>query len=353
MAARFFCFFALCLLLGPLATRAEGETPGASQAVPPMLGTPESSGTGAPAERVFEFRNQAVPPVRTTPGAAPAGTQTQPAQAGPSGARDQPAAHSIPAENVPNRPATLQSDPAGPQTDPGMPPAPLPAAEPAAPAVSAPETKAEPFALPQRSVEIPQRFGLGIYPAGRLPDDLLRVKETVRAAAREWHAPMIYLAWYAPGKRPGQGIGLFAWTDNGGADISVRRPGDEDEAVDLERRLAYPVSPAEIAEIYLANEVVADDDFKGRPVLFQSEVADIARGAFGKPYVFFPAQPGGVTGLTCYFDDKDPALRKLRKGSKVTVRAVVKGFLMQDVILDKCVLVDIHQAQAPNTSSAQ
>lgn len=199
----------------------------------------------------------------------------------------------------------------------------------------------QPFELPKREEEIPQRFCLGVYRDAPVPDDLERVRLTVLEAARAWQLQTVYLAWYAPGKKTGQGVALTACTRDG-VTVDIRKAGNDAEALDMEKRLAFPITPAEIAEIYLQNEVVADDDFKGRPVIFDSEVADIARGAFGKPYVFFPAHPGGVTGLTCYFDAKDPALRKLRKGSKVTVRAEVKGFLMQDVILDKCVVVELH-----------
>ncbi len=199
----------------------------------------------------------------------------------------------------------------------------------------------QPFELPKREEEIPQRFCLGVYRDAPVPDDLERVRLTVLEAARAWQLQTVFLAWYAPGKKTGQGVALTACTRDG-VTVDIRKAGNDAEALDMEKRLAFPITPAEIAEIYLQNEVVADDDFKGRPVIFDSEVADIARGAFGKPYVFFPAHPGGVTGLTCYFDAKDPALRKLRKGSKVTVRAEVKGFLMQDVILDKCVVVELH-----------
>ncbi len=267
---------------------------------------------------------------------------------------------------IPSLPSTTPTAPAAPavpaasETIPTAAPAAPPAATPAtseAPTTVAPvkpESTAsitasangtapspQPFELPKREEEIPQRFCLGVYRDAPVPDDLERVRLTVLEASRAWHLPTVYLAWYAPGKKVGQGVALTACTRDG-ITVDIRKADTDAEAVDMEKRLAFPITPAEIAEIYLQNEVVADDDFKGRPVIFDSEVADIARGAFGKPYVFFPAHPGGVTGLTCYFDAKDPALRKLRKGSKVTVRAEVKGFLMQDVILDKCVVVELH-----------
>ncbi len=212
----------------------------------------------------------------------------------------------------------------------------------AAPSVNgtAPVAAPEPFELPRRDQEIPHRFCLGVYRDVPVPDDLERVRATVLEAAREWKLPAVSLAWYAPGKKAGQGVALSACTLDG-VTVEIRKAGGDAEALDLERRLALPISPRELSRIYQENEVVADDDFKGRPVLFESEVADIARGAYGRPYVFFPAEPGGVSGLTCYFDAKDPALRKLRKGARVVVRAEVKGFLMQDVILDKCVVVEI------------
>ena len=274
---------------------------------------------------------------------APSGLTPAPSQTGNTAPAvtvqrtDAPAAVPAASSGAPTTgtPATSATPPAG------TPPAGDSTASPTN-STATPPAPSEPFALPPRGVEIPHRFACGVYRDVPVPENTEQVRATVLAASREWRLPAVFLAWYAPGKKPGQGVALMACTIDGST-VNIQRAAGEPQALDLEKRLALPVTPKEIAQIYLENEVVADDDFKGKPVIFDSEVADIARGAFGKPYVFFPAEPGGVSGLTCYFDAKDPALRKLRKGSRVTVRAEVKGFLMQDVILDKCVVVDIKQ----------
>ena len=334
------CFFTVLLLTLLPACFATAEQrdddmesfPSVDTTIPPMLGVvPASKNATTPTTG-----SATTPP--GLPGAAPNGTPGAVSGAGASPAVTPAAVPGAGAPPAVTAPAASANATHGTGVTDSTPPA----TETPGATVDDPPAPPQPFALPPRKVEIPQRFCLGVYQGVPVPDDTERVRATVLSAAKEWHLPAVYLAWYAADKKPGQGVALMACTLDGKT-VSIQRPAGPVSALDLEKRLALPITPKEIAQIYLDNEVVADDDFKGKPVIFESEVADIARGAFGRPYVFFPAEPGGVSGLTCYFDAKDPALRQLRKGSRVTVRAEVKGFLMQDVILDKCMVLDIKQ----------
>ncbi len=162
----------------------------------------------------------------------------------------------------------------------------------------------------------------------------------VQEARRRWNVPVSQIGWYAEGRKPGQGIQAMGQSDEGG-NVSIRRAGNKEEALLLEKSLCYPTTPGKLSRDYLNNEVVADEDYRGKNVLFTSVISEIARGAFNRPYVFFPSEEGSYTGLTCYFSNNDPNLRKIRKGSAVTVRCTVKGFLMQDVLLERCDILEV------------
>lgn len=190
----------------------------------------------------------------------------------------------------------------------------------------------------QKTAVIAQRYGLGsVYESAQpLTDDAIAA--TVLHAAQSWKVAHTQVAWYAPGKRAGQGVAAVGESIDG-ATVKIMRPRDEAEALWLEKALGYPTSPAALSNAYLENEVIADDDFQEKTVIFTGTVAEIAKGAFNKPYVFFPNAPDSVTGVTCYFNAKDPMLRSIRKGSTALVRGKVKGFLMQDVILEQCAIL--------------
>ena len=197
-----------------------------------------------------------------------------------------------------------------------------------------------PVVVPAKNMEVAGRYTLGLIMHAPADLDDAEINAVVLAAQTKWKTPQVQVAWYAAGKKQGQGILAMGETKDG-KNVTVTRPKDAAESMWLERTLCFPITPGELSGAYLENEVTADEDFQGKTVLFQSVIADIAKGAFNKPYVFFPSNEGSVTGLTCYFPSKDPNLRKIRKGAVVLVRGTVKGFLMQDVILEDCDVLSV------------
>ncbi len=193
---------------------------------------------------------------------------------------------------------------------------------------------------PRKVMEISERYVLGLV--REAPKDIsdADIAAAVLAARAAWGMPHCQVAWYAAGQKTGQGI-LAVGESLDGKTVNILRPRDATESLWLEKGLGYPTTPGELARAYTENEVTASDDFQGKTVVFESSISDIARGAFNQPYVFFPSEEGSFTGLTCYFPNKDPNLRKIRKGSVVTVRGTVKGFLMQDVILERCDILSV------------
>ena len=208
-------------------------------------------------------------------------------------------------------------------------------------AAPAPTLTPWPIAIPKKSVEIRGRYALGLVFGA--PSDLLddHIRAVVLAAYDAWQKPIIQVAWYATGKKAGQGVLAVGECRDG--EVSITRPKTHEEAVLMEQSLSFPTSPTTLCRAYLENEITADDDFRGKAVVFEAPIADIARGAFSRPYAFFPSAESSVTGLTCYFSNKDPNLRKIRKGLTVKVRGTVKGFLMQDVVLEDCDILAIRE----------
>ena len=194
--------------------------------------------------------------------------------------------------------------------------------------------------LVQKTIDIANKYTLGVVKGGaEVPTDE-EMGKTVLAFAAQQKGKVVQVGWYVPNQKKGFSIVAVAETIDK-VNVSIVRPKSVADEVRLERMLAYPTSPEALSNQYLENEVVADDDFQGKPVVFEGVVSEIAKGAFNQPYVFFPSTEGSYSGLTCYFEAKSPEIRRIRKGSQVLVRGVVKGFLMQDVILERCEIIQI------------
>lgn len=184
---------------------------------------------------------------------------------------------------------------------------------------------------------IPGQYSLGIIQNVKdITDE--EVTQTMRQIHKEWKEPHIQIAWLQENGTP-LVVGEISTSDT----ISIIRPKNKDNAEWLKKGLAFPTTPGTLSSLYQENSILADDNFRNKTVIFQSVAGDISRGAFNKPYVFFQSAADPNIGLTCYFNADDASLRKIRKGSRVIVRGKVKGFLMQDVILEECSILSILQ----------
>jgi hypothetical protein len=95
-------------------------------------------------------------------------------------------------------------------------------------------------------------------------------------------------------------------------------------------------TPRELAAIYDANEVAADNNLKGKIIELTGQIKDIGIDILGDPHITF----SGVNfrDVQCFFIDDEEAgkIANLRKGQTVTVQGTVNG-LMVNVLLKKCV----------------
>lgn len=159
----------------------------------------------------------------------------------------------------------------------------------------------------------------------------------------------VAIAFYAPDKKPGDGVlALLAYGGLNSNGEMVVPPADNEEAGKLvEKLIGYEIKPKELWQIYDDNEVVADEDFKGKPVLFKTKCTGLAKDALGNAYLKVPLDEFGLKGLQIFLSKDDPFLRKLKKGQTLLIRAYPKKFLMQSVMLDgEVVMIEEPQAKA-------
>jgi hypothetical protein len=98
---------------------------------------------------------------------------------------------------------------------------------------------------------------------------------------------------------------------------------------------AYRLSANELLGGYQANEVAADQRYKGRVIEVTGVVDKVGRDILDNPYLTM--QSPGIFCVQCFFDNDRP-LTSLRPGHIVTVRGWCDGKL-GNVGLKYCVLV--------------
>jgi len=95
------------------------------------------------------------------------------------------------------------------------------------------------------------------------------------------------------------------------------------------------VSAKQLYADYEANEVSADDKYKGKVLRVSGTVLSIGKDVLDTPYVEF-ATGDTVLGVQCMFDEPG-VLGSLKKGQKLTVRGKGDG-KMGNVLLRGCMV---------------
>lgn len=186
---------------------------------------------------------------------------------------------------------------------------------------------------------IPERYELiigYIKPGIKIDEETLA--KTLEAIRKEYNAPQVQLAFVAEDKKIGDGVLGLAGVSGKEKPVYLL-PKDEEQAKLLAKAIGYDMSPKALWKAYDENEVVADQDFKGRPIIFEATLSEVAKDVFGKPYVKIPVDQHGFFGIQVTLKEDDPALRKIKKGMKVTVRAVPEKFIAKTLMAHGTVLV--------------
>jgi hypothetical protein len=111
---------------------------------------------------------------------------------------------------------------------------------------------------------------------------------------------------------------------------------DSIEKAKLEEIKKNTITATQLIAEYEANEVSADNTFKGKTFYVAGTVLDIKKDVLGKIYVILD---GGniVRRVQCYFEDAETA-GKMSKGMEVTFKGTCSG-LMMNVLMKDCQLV--------------
>ncbi len=115
------------------------------------------------------------------------------------------------------------------------------------------------------------------------------------------------------------------------------RPEQAPRAEKMERRPARITASALFAA-YDANEVAADQRYKGQVVEVSGTIRAISKDVFETPFVSFETE-NPFLSVHCYFDKADtPRLARLAKNERLAAIGEVSGKTLGSVIVKKCAL---------------
>ncbi len=148
------------------------------------------------------------------------------------------------------------------------------------------------------------------------------------------------LAIYPQGYQQGSGLAGVAESFSGRINrhkspVTIFSPGDIEAGKSrfAEEMIGCYISPQDLYQAYEDNEVVADDDFKGKKLLMEIKINKVAKDALGNPYISVAADQHGFKSIHIQVDKNDPFLRKIKKGSAVAVAASPEGLVMTQVMM--------------------
>lgn len=104
-------------------------------------------------------------------------------------------------------------------------------------------------------------------------------------------------------------------------------------------KVDYELTAKSLYQSYKANEVSADESYKGKKIAVTGNIGSIGKDILDKPYVSLDVEY--LQGVNCYFDKSSiKTISKLRKGEKITIIGVCKGLTITDVIMKDCEVWD-------------
>lgn len=194
---------------------------------------------------------------------------------------------------------------------------------------------------------IPERYALLVV-TGADPSAPLDTKKLGAILSEEFkkaNIEQMQILIYDEGKKPGDGARAFGEIRKDSKVETVplsEIPQGNVEAKLLEKAIGYECAPKVLWQAYEDNEVVADEDFKGKPVIVTFKCQGVSKDALGKAYMKVPVDRSGLLGLHIYVDMKDPNLRKVKKGDIVTMQAFPQKFLMRSVMMEGTIVFVEH-----------
>lgn len=189
------------------------------------------------------------------------------------------------------------------------------------------------------AISIPERYTLliAVIPKGEQlsQNEEAAIKTEMEAQREKLNVAQLEVAFYVEGTRYGDGVVAYATAAKDlNPEWAFVFPEDDAHAKEIERRLGYDCLPKDLWQAFEDNEVVAEEDFKGKPVRFVGKCEGVAKDSFGKIYVNIPVDKTGYFGIRVYLKKDDPMLRQLKKGQIVALRAIPQRYVAKAVLAD-------------------
>jgi hypothetical protein len=109
----------------------------------------------------------------------------------------------------------------------------------------------------------------------------------------------------------------------------------EQERAEVTTAAPIDVRASELQADYDANEVAADDKYKGAVLRITGTVESINKNILDDPYVIL--HTGDFKGVHCHFNSSQ-GLQALRKGEQVVIRCRGDGYVINSPVARDCVL---------------
>ena len=101
----------------------------------------------------------------------------------------------------------------------------------------------------------------------------------------------------------------------------------------------YNLSADALYSEYEANQVAADNKYKGKIIIVTGKVQDIGLDIMDQPYIVIGGK-GFLDGVQCMFSpSENNTVARISKGQMVTVKGEVDGKIVGNVLLRKCSVV--------------
>jgi len=97
------------------------------------------------------------------------------------------------------------------------------------------------------------------------------------------------------------------------------------------------ITASELYRTYEANEVSADEQYKGKKMAITGVVGNIGKDILDNPYISLKVNY--LQSVNCYFSDKNnKIISQISKGQKVTIIGECAGLTLTDVVVQDCEL---------------
>lgn len=112
-------------------------------------------------------------------------------------------------------------------------------------------------------------------------------------------------------------------------DLSLRAP---------KPKPVYEVSVNDLMAAYAANEIAADEQYKGKSLVVSGVISKIGVDFLDKPFVYFDIDKNGIRQVHCFFKHKNDVM-SLRIGQAVKVQGTCEG-METSVGLRDCMILN-------------